>query len=399
MSGLYNIVCLSNQLWLKEYWTNKSHVASRLSKLGHKVLFVEPPINAGNIFLRQVLSKTWSVKRLLTKTYIEKTSGVLVYSPLNVLPFSGINAKFHCKKIKRISNKFFDKERKTLLWVYHVQLKNLFDYIENISHDFLIYDCVDNYLGFPENKAFYSTTVSKTELVVQEEKLAKMANVVFATAPGLVERLKNFNSETYFTPNVGDYEKFKDSKKLTPPSDVSNIKRPIVGFSGALDEHKFDLELFKKAAKELSEFSFVLIGSLVRHGKNVSKESLGLADFDNVYLLGPRPYNDMPSYYAAFDVFIIPYVLNDLTVGGCFPVKFHDALAAGLPVVVTDLPVYKFFEDVCYISKTADEFVENIKKAFLENSLEKVKQRQEVAKNNNWDGKVQNMLNIINSKI
>lgn len=372
---------------------------SRLSKMGHKVLFVEPPINTGNIFLRQVLNKSWSLKRFISKTYTEETSQVLIYSPLNFLPFSDINSKIHCKKIRKISNKYFDKSRKTLLWVYHVQLKELFYYISNIPHDFLIYDCVDNYLGFPENKAFYSTTVSKKELPAQEEKLAKMANVVFATAPGLVERLKNFNKETYFTPNVGDYEMFKESKKLNPPKDVLSIKKPIVGFSGALDEHKFDLELFKKAARELPNFSFVLIGSLVRHGKNASKDSLGLSDFDNVYFLGPKPYKDMPSYYSAFDVFIIPYVLNDLTVGGCFPVKFHDALAAGLPVVVTDLPVYKLFENVCYISKNADEFVQNIQKAYLENSLEKMNLRQQVAKDNNWDGKAQNMLNIINSKI
>ena len=81
--------------------------------------------------------------------------------------------------------------------------------------------------------------------------------------------------------------------------------------------------------------------------------------------------------------------------GGCFPVKFHDVLAAGLPVVVTDLPAYRPFGDVCYISKGYNEFSQNVRRAIEENSPEKVKQRQDVAKDNNWDGKVAKMLSLI----
>jgi len=396
VSDKYNIICLSNQLWLDEYWTNKSHVMSRLNKLGHKVLFVEPPINTGRIFVRQVLKGTWSLRRLLSRTKVEKKSGVLIHSPLNLLPVSNLTSKCHISCIKKIAQKYFDPKQKTILWVYHVQLKNLSKYLNELKHDILIYDCVDNYIGFPESSVFYATTVSKKELILQEEMLSKRANIVFASAPGLVDRLKNYNANTYFTPNVGDYEKFKDariSKDL--PDDIKDIKKPIIGFTGALDEYKFDVNLFREIAKNHPEYSFVIIGSLALKGKHVSKEDLGFTNLSNVYLLGPRPYGDIHKYFAAFDAFIIPYQLNDYTVGGCFPVKFHDALAAGLPVVVTDLPAYALFKDVCYISKNYAEFSNNLDKALEEDSQEKVMVRQEVAKINNWDGKVANMLRLI----
>lgn len=398
MSQKYNIICLSNQLWLSDYWTNKSHVMSRLSKLGHKVLFVEPPINTGNIFARQVLAGSWSIKRLLTQTEVEEQSGVLLYSPLNVLPNANFTSQGHTKGINKVAQKYFDPTRKTLLWVYHVQLKNLLDYIEGLKHDILIYDCVDNYMGFPENSAFYSTTVTKKQLMVQEEALAKKADLVFASAPGLVERLKSYNTHTHFTPNVGDYEKFKDAKLLKDlPADLKTIHKPVIGFTGALDEYKFDMSLFKELVENHSNYSFVLIGSLARKGKNATKELLGLGGLENVYLLGSRPYQIINHYFAGFDAFIIPYQLNDLTVGGCFPVKFHDALAAGLPVIVTDMPAYTLFRDVCYISKSYQEFGVNLEKALQEDSPQKIKARQEVAKNNNWDGKVASMLGLINA--
>lgn len=400
MSDTYNIICLSNQLWLKDYWTNKSHVMSRLSRLGHKVLFVEPPINTGNIFVRQVLDGAWSVKRLVTQTKIEPTSGVLIYSPLNVVPSIKLTNRWHINHIKKLATRQFDPARKTLLWVYHVQLKGLMDYIDALPHDLLIYDCVDNYLGFPENTSRYSTTVLKKDLPAQEEALTKRADLVFATAPGLVDRLAKLNPKTHFTPNVGDYEKFKDAKTIQNlPDDMIRIKKPVVGFTGALDEHKFDLDLLKKLATELPNVSFVLIGSLVRKGKAATKESLGLGNFTNVHLLGTRPYDVIPAYYGAFDAFIIPYQLNDLTVGGCFPVKFHDALAAGLPVVVTDMPVYTLFKEVCYISKSHQEFVDNVKRALAEDSQAKIRARQEVAKQNNWDGKVEKLLDLVNQSL
>jgi hypothetical protein len=285
VSAQYNIICLSNQLWLSDYWTNKSHVMSRLSKLGHKVLFVEPPINTGNIFVRQVLAGNWSVNRLLTQTRVEPASGVLLYSPLNVLPAANVTSKWHMHRINTVAQRYFDPSRKTLLWVYHVQLKHLLDYVAGLKHDTLIYDCVDNYLGFPENSAFYSTTVTRKQLQLQEEALAKQAQVVFATAPGLVERLKSYNPNTHFTPNVGDYEKFKDAKLLkTVPEDLKAIPRPVVGFTGALDEYKFDMSLFKELALTHPQYSFVLIGSLAIKGTNATKESLGLGGLANVHL-------------------------------------------------------------------------------------------------------------------
>lgn len=396
MTAKYNIICLSNQLWLDDFWTNKSHVMSRLSKLGHKVLFVEPPINTGKVFARQVLQGNWPLRRLLTQTKIEEQSGVLIYSPLNIFPAADITSGQHISAINKIAGRYFDKDRKTLLWVYHVQLKNLPKYLDKVRHDILIYDCVDNYLGFPENSAFYSTTVSKKILVAQEADLAKRANLVFASAPGLVDRMKGHNVNTYFTPNVGDYEKFKDSKLLTElPDDLKNIKKPIIGFTGALDEYKFDMPLFKELASTYPQYSFVLIGSLARKGKNATKEMLGLENLENVHLLGPKPYKSVNRYFAGFAAYIIPYQLNDLTVGGCFPVKFHDALAAGLPVIVTDMPAYSLFRDVCYISRSYKEFSDNLSRALMEDSPEKIKARQEVAKNNNWDGKVASMLALV----
>ncbi|GIW69591.1 MAG: glycosyl transferase [Patescibacteria group bacterium] len=391
----YNIICLSNQLWDYPLWTNKKHVMSRMSKLGHNVLFVDPPINTGRLFLKQISMGKWPPARIITKK--KKEEKVLIYSPLDFSPAHEKHSISHAKSIQKIAKKYFDISRKTILWVYHVEIAGLENYLKHIEHDFLVYDCVDNYAGFPR----YNTPEKKEAINKKEQALALRANVIFATAPGLVEKLKKFNSEVYFTPNVGDYTKFFDIKRRVArfPEDIASIPHPIIGFTGAIDEYKFDLELFKKVAADYPSYSFVLIGPLALSDREGSLEKLGIKGFSNVYLLPTKPYSEIQNYVASFDAAIIPYKLTDYTVGGCFPVKFHDYLAAGLPVVVTDLPAYAPFSEVCYISKSYNEFSQFIRRALEEDSEEKIKARQKVAKNNDWDGKVERMLRIVTDLI
>lgn len=369
---------------------------SRLAVRGHNVLFVDPPINTGKVFFRQIQRGLWKLHRILTQKKTD-SCGALVYTPLNVVPFPKITANLHINRIKTISKKFFDPKLKTVLWVYHVQIPELEKYLDKLNYDILVYDCVDNYEGFPANSAFYSTTVPKEMVVEQEKLVSQRADVVFATAPALVEKIQKYNKNVYFTPNVGDYEKFSTPEKFKDqlPQDLFLIRRPRIGFTGSLDEYKFDAKLMRKVAQDNPDFSFVLIGQIALKDNNAGLNDLGLADLPNVHFLGYRPFEGLHKYFAGFDAFIIPYQLNDYTVGGCFPIKFHDALAGGLPTIVTDLPTYMPFSDVCYISKSYEEFSDNVRKAIEEDSQEKIDARKIVAKANSWDGKVEKLLELI----
>ncbi|OGC49307.1 hypothetical protein A2W32_02990 [candidate division WWE3 bacterium RBG_16_37_10] len=391
----YNIICLSNQLWDFPNWTNKRHVMSRLAKRGNNILFVDPPLTTGRVFFRQIRKGNWNLARSFIS--VKRDEGVKVFSPLNYLPFFDLLSRFHSSRLKYISKLLLNSKRKTILWVYHVEISGLQNYINTVPHDLLIYDCVDNYEAFPK----YDTEMKKEWIRNQEEYLAKKADLIFATTPGLVEKLQKYNSKVYFTPNVGDYERFHDAKKFkdTLPEDLKDISRPRIGFSGSLDEYKFDARLVRNLAETYPNYSFILIGQIAYKDRNADLEKIGLGGLNNVYFLGEKPFEEMPKYYAGFDAYIIPYQLNEYTVGGCFPVKFHEALAVGVPTIVTDLPAYLPFKNVSYIAKNNEDFSDSLKKALEEDNDNKVKERKEVAKQNNWDGKVDSMLGYINEAL
>jgi glycosyltransferase involved in cell wall biosynthesis len=390
-----NIICLSNQLWDYPLWTNKKHVMSRLAQRGYPVVFVDPPINTGRLFFKQLMAKKWSVKRLNTLSY--EDGGVTVFSPLNPVPANEKLAKTFCERINKLAKAKFDPSCKTVLWVYHVEIENIEVFLKELKYDILVYDCVDNYTAFPK----YDTPEKKQKITAQEDFVVKKADIVFATAPGLVDRLSRLNPKTFYTPNVGDYERFSKVTELANqiPQDIQSIPRPRIGFTGAVDDYKFDKELVKRVASDYPSYSFIVIGPLALKDKEASVKELGFEGIPNIYFLGTRDYSLMPRYFAGFDAMLIPYQLNDYTVGGCFPIKFHEGLAAGLPVIVTNLPAYRPFADVCYISKSYNEFSQNIRHALEQNNDQLKHKRQAVARENDWEGKVDKMLSLIDTEV
>lgn len=441
------VIFLSNQLFDYPLKTNKWHVATRVAERGHRVLFVDPPIRFRK-FLKQIFQGRWPLRRILTFTYCpwgklasreSSTPGenltshnssalrgnLVIYTPVGLIPFSRggkrplpnlapngavfgkrlnlLNQRFHLGRIRKLLSSFSPLTpypSPHILWVYHVEIDNLEDYVAAIPHDFLVYDCVDNYSGFPR---YRSKPELKDWIIEREKWLAKKADLVFTTAPGLQEKLSKLNKNTFYVGNAGDFERFADKpaegKTVVGGKPFGLTEEPeglvVVGFSGAIDNYKVNLPLLVKVAKAYPNYSLILIGPTgVADDEPNLKE---LKSLPNVKLLGVKPYEQMPQYFSQFDVYIIPFNLNEYTLGGCFPVKFFDALAAGLPTVVTGLPCYQEFSDVCYIAKDDSDFVSLIKTAVKENSTEKISERQKVAKENSWDKKVEKMLEIVQS--
>lgn len=419
------IIFLSNQLFDYPLKTNKWHVATRVADRGHNVLFVDPPIRFRKL-IKQSFQARWSPGRLLSGLY-QSSPNLKIFTPVTQAVSESPNlTTFNINRMKKRTPGFFEGD--AVLWVYNPAM---IDYIDKIPHKLLVYDCVDDY----PSMANYKRLGLSEEIAKNEKKIAKRADVIFATTRNLEKNLRQWNENVYYVGNAGDYGRFArvgkteipirqpadkvqitneeegsggKGKKLSfrdqsqslalgnlPPLD--DIPRPRIGFTGAIDDYKVNLPLLVKIAKDHPKKSLVLVGPT--GVADTQPDLRELKELDNVYFIGKRPYQEMPSFHAGFDVFIIPYNLNDYTLKGCFPVKFLNALAAGLPVVVTNLPAYEDFADVSYIAKDDEEFGKLIQKALDENSPEKVEARMRVARENSWENKVEKMLHIVSSNL
>ena len=164
------------------------------------------------------------------------------------------------------------------------------------------------------------------------ERLLERADLVMTSALSLLEQLKARRPDTLYIPNGVDRAHFAAARAGLPrPADLGHVKRPVVGFYGAISD-VFDFDLYRAVAAARPGYSFVLIGPLTEDTKLAP-----LLRLPNVFHLGEKPYEELPGYLAAFDVGVMTKITSEVT--RCMrPLKVLEYLAAGVPVVATPTP-------------------------------------------------------------
>jgi glycosyltransferase involved in cell wall biosynthesis len=104
----------------------------------------------------------------------------------------------------------------------------------------------------------------------------------------------------------------------------------------------------------------------------------------NAHLLGRKPYADLPAYCRGFDVALMPFRINELTLNAN-PLKVREYLAAGLPVISTPIPEVELLGQ-CRIAGDKDAFVDEIHAA-LKDPGPSI-QRSLAISHESWDAKL-----------
>ncbi|HQX56374.1 MAG TPA: glycosyltransferase [Pyrinomonadaceae bacterium] len=243
----------------------------------------------------------------------------------------------------------------------------------------LIYYCVDEYTAFTGSSALKEI----------EEKLFRMSDLVIVSAEKLYDSKKQFNENTHIIRHGTDWKHFRTAldPDLAMPEDIRGLPRPIIGFHGLLADW-VDFDLIKKTAEYFHNGSIVLVGKTSVDAEQKIKVLNGVP---NIHLLGRKPYEQLPAYCKAFDVALNPFMINELTLAAN-PLKVREYLAAGLPVVSTDIPEVRILED-CLVATGHDDFI-----AKIENALSDPKPRETVSDkiaHESWEAKVDELRSIV----
>jgi glycosyltransferase involved in cell wall biosynthesis len=110
----------------------------------------------------------------------------------------------------------------------------------------------------------------------------------------------------------------------------------------------------------------------------------------NIHYLKPVPEKDVPAYAANMDVNAISYRIRDGEWGfACYPLKLHEYLAVGKPVVSASIAVIRQkFSSVVSVADTPQDWEAAINHALTAGGVGTVAMRQAVAADNSWDRRV-----------
>jgi glycosyltransferase involved in cell wall biosynthesis len=319
-----DIVCFSHLRWNFVY-QRPQHLLSRFSK-NSRVFFIEEPIWDAGV-------ETVSVKNV--------TDNITV-----VVPYL-LSNKSHDDIVtfqKEMVDRLLEEMNITdyIFWYYSPMAM---EFSDHANPTLVVYDCMD------ELSSFKNAPVALKD---NEKKLMQKADIMFTGGYSLYRAKKHLHHNVHPFPSSIDKEHFFAARAKSVEEEFhNNIPHPRFGFYGVLDE-RFNMELLEEIASKKPNWSFVLIGPIVK----INEDSI--PKLNNVYYLGAKTYEELPVCLSAWDVAIMPFALNEAT-RFISPTKTPEFLAAGKPVISTSIAdVVEPYGNrgLVSIANTADEFIE-----------------------------------------
>ncbi|HJU66182.1 MAG TPA: glycosyltransferase family 4 protein [Gemmatimonadaceae bacterium] len=187
--------------------------------------------------------------------------------------------------------------------------------------------------------------VAQRLLRVCERWLLRRADVVIAST-GLAERVKRA------APNAAMREwRFSSPVSAIPDDDVLAMRRsldipdgaPVVMYSGTFEQYQgLDvlLDSLPRVLKSVNNAVLVLVGAQGAEAKLLQEHAAALRLNGALRIVERQPRDRIPHYLAMADVLVSPRMY-----GGNLPLKIFDYLAAGRPIVATDIPTHRTLLD------------------------------------------------------
>ena len=243
--------------------------------------------------------------------------------------------------------------------------------LDVLTPSLVLYHCSDDYTrisSFPRS------------FEALERELARRCDLVICTAKSLRDSKAGLHPFTFAVSNGADVEHFARTQAAgtSPARELSDLGTPIIGYIGTVFRW-IDQDMVLHAARAHPEWSFVFIGP-------ITTDVGALKKMPNVRFLGPRPYEDLPAYLRAFDVAVLPFVVDDVTLRAS-PIKFYEYLASGVPVVTTRLPDLEAFADLVHPVDTPVGFERALRAAMGGDTPERRRARMSESEGHSWEAR------------
>lgn len=377
-------IIVGSEKWISGNQTSKHHLILQFLKMGASVLYLE------NISMRRIgsggssdIGKARKILKAIFDGVQHPLRNLITYTPLYIpYPKSAavrtMNSWFIAAQIRILQRRYkFNKP----VYLYFVPTGEILT--GKLNQQLSIYYIVDNFAAFDG--------IENDTVRLLENRALKSADLVFATAQTIIERLAISRKNILHSPHGVDVEHFQSTQNAETqlPAELSDVPRPIIGFMGSLAHDSIDIDLLARLAKRRPDWTFLLLG---RQSSDVE----ALRQYPNIKLVEAKPYKEMPAWLKAFDVALMPFLQNELT-RDLNPIKLREYLASGIPIVSTRLPAIVPYGNVISFAHSDDEWEAAIEN-YLHN-LGSIEARQKSVQHETWEARAKTVAEVIQTAL
>ena len=367
-------------------WMNRQHLLSRLAGRGWGVVYT-----TGALSLWDRGHEEWKDAPL--RTTWEASDGVRVIRPGRLAaywPRAGQWARWarrrHLAAMRAAADRGFGRGCCCIAYLFHPKF---YPYVAEAWEGPVVYHVYD---------ALSLAPGWTLEMASLEAALAKRADLVVAVTEQMADLLPaDARAKTRVLPNGADVGAFERGPERPCPPDLAAVPRPRIGYVGNVSP-KVDLPLVAHLAQRHPEWHWVFVGRLVpgpsgmRPGSPFREEWERCERLPNVHYLGEKPHGDLPAYVGHMDVNTMCYRSEGKGWWGAgYPLKMHEYLAVGKPVVSADIESVRPFESVVALARGVDEWSRCIGEALAGRGRGTPDERRRVAAENSWDKRVEKL--------
>jgi hypothetical protein len=149
------------------------------------------------------------------------------------------------------------------------------------------------------------------------------------------------------------------SKATNRRFDVSNKFSKTIVYIGGLSNRRVNFPLLNAIAENLKDHA-LLLGAKSDNGEDTKSALQALLKMPNVFLFDDLDYSELPSLVQVADTCIIPYLVNDQTIGIC-PNKLFEYAALSKSIISSPIPSVLEYSPPVQIAKNDESFIRNIR--------------------------------------
>jgi glycosyltransferase involved in cell wall biosynthesis len=386
-----DVVILSSIDW-GFLWQGPQEIATRLAAAGNRVIYVENigtrAPRAGDFHRVADRLRHWA-RSAASQGMRRADDRLHVCSPVVFPPFGGrlrdaVNRRFLVPSVVRAIRRV--GVRNPVIWTFLPT-----DPARQVIRELREPGSVAVYYCAADFPALASDRLAMEQ---SERMLLAECDLAFAICDELAGKCRRAGVDSHTIPYGVDLSAFPPHgpEPSEAPQPITRLGRPIVGYAGGLHRH-VDFELLEQMACARPGWSWVLAGT-------PQAPITRLVKLPNVHLPGTVEHSRLHRYLAAFDVCIVPYRRSEFT-RTVVPVKINEYLAAGKPVVSTDLPAVLEFARAhpdCVVTAPPEPaaFLAAIERALrLPPTAEAALRRRAVAAESDWSLRIERMTSLI----